>query len=127
MKKVSDEDYKKIEELHSKMLALYEQYKNTVNEINYQIYDLVEEELTPVIDEYNENVIELQNRVDKISEEIERIKPLPIRKREKEERILDWSWLYSSVQYTELDHIEIDVPFEDIEIYDLPSQYPKEE
>ena len=122
MKKVTDKEYKEIEVLHSKMLALYEQYKKTVNEINYQIYDLIDDGLTPIIDEFNETVDDLQNRVNGIYEEIEKAEPIPFGTKFKEGKRLDWSVMYNTVQWTNLDHIEIDVPLENIEIYDLPSQ-----
>lgn len=129
MRKISKKQYKEIEVLHNKMNALFEEYNNKVNEIQDKIIDLIGEELNPVIDEFNENVSDLQNQVDEIYGELESYieeKSDRWRESDKGEQYIEWSYEWN-VQYTQLDHCEIEVPLEDIEIYDLPSQNPNEE
>lgn len=129
MKKIADKQYKQIEELHSKVQTLYDQYNDKVNEVQDKIIDLIGEELNSTIDEFNEAVSDLQNQVEEIYGETDAFideKSDRWKNSDKGERYVEWSYEWN-IQFTELDHVEIEVPVEDIEIYDLPSQDPNEE
>lgn len=129
MRKVNKKQYAELEKLHSKMQEVYEQYTNKVNEVQEKIFDLIGEELNSVIDDFNEVSSDLQNQIDEVYGETESYiyeKSDKWRESDKGEIYVDWSneW---NIQFAQLDHVEIEVPLEDIEIYDIPSQDPNEQ
>lgn len=122
MQKITNKQFKEIEDLHNKMQNLFEKYQNKYDELNDKISDFVNDELNPIISEFNEVVNQLQPIVDEIQER-------------QETYIDNWSYTiageeYSGwhdewrIQFTELDEVEIHHESEDIDIYAIPQQQP---
>ena len=126
MKKITNKQFKEIEDLHNKMQNLFEKYQNKYEELNDKISDFVNDELNPIISEFNEVVNQLQPIVDEIQERQETYI---------DKRSDNWSYTiageeYSGwhdewrIQFTELDEVEIYHESEDIDIYEIPQQQP---
>ena len=129
MRKVNKKQYGELVQLHSKMQDAYDRYNEKVNEVQDKIIDIIGEELNSVIDDFNEVASDLQNQIDEVYGETESYideKSDKWRESDKGEIYIEWSneW---SIQFTQLDHVEIEVPLEDIEIYDIPSSDPNEQ